>query len=641
LRRLAVFSDGWTLAAAEEVCADERLPRADVLDLLAALVDKSLVVAERVGASTRFRMLTPIRQYAAEQLAGESQVQAAVTERHGRHYTRLAEQADIELWALREAGRARLDLESANLRSATDWACREHRSEALHLTSALRNYWRLRKRLAEGITATELALASTDSTPSPARALALATLGSLSFFKGDLVRAISASQEAIEMAGHVEAPRAHAHALVRLGATILMIDPGAAYPLLFQGRELAESVGDTEIRTGALTAVAMASCFQENYSAMEKAAAQALALAESIGDDTDVRWCLWAQSDRALVHGHLTEAKALTQRAMSMPDADTLSQSCTAALQSLCDTFGGHPDTGRARALAQLEEAQQDTTRIGVGVLLQALGFAELASGNWKTARVHFERSLHNESEGVGYIIWHAHEALMRCALAAGNPDQANVHAGEIIAIAEQLDSPRAVVVAQCGHARAAVLAGDIGSAEMIAHEALATAVDREWWLDTLTCLEILTAIAVHRGRHERAARLLAGIDSARASRGFVRTVPEQHLWDSLSAETIQALPASQLTSLQREGASMSLTDLADHARRGRGRRARPQQGWQSLTPVERQVTELAAQGLSNPQIAEQLFMARSTVKAHLAHVFAKLQIANRTELANKHSSQY
>ncbi|MFJ3106801.1 LuxR C-terminal-related transcriptional regulator, partial [Streptomyces sp. NPDC086835] len=553
---------------------------------------------------------------------------------------RLAEQADIELWALREAGRARLDLESANLRSAIDWACREHRSEALHLTSALSWYWRLRNRLAEGITATELALASTDSTPSPTRALALATLGTLSFWRGDLARAISAPQEAIEIARRVEAPRAHAHALVCLGATTMVRDPGAGIPLLTRAAELAESAGDPILHADALSCLGICHMFQDNYSAMDQVAAQALTLAESIGYDNDVRWCLWVQARRALVYGNLAETEALAQRATSLPGADTFSQSIAIEMLSLCDTFGGDPDTGRARALAQLEEARRSDTRLGVGVLLSALAMAELASGNWKAARTYCERLLQSEGQEMGYLAWHGQEVLMHCALAGGNPDQANVHAGEIIAIAEQLNSPRAVVVAQCGHARAAVLAGDIGSAEMIAHEALATAVDREWWLDTLTCLEILTAIAVHRGRHERAARLLAGIDSARASRGFVRTVPEQHLWDSLSAETIQALPASQLTSLQREGASMSLTDLADHARRGRSRRARPQQGWQSLTPVERQVTELAAQGLSNPQIAEQLFMARSTVKGHLAHVFAKLQIANRTELANKRSSQ-
>ena len=68
-----------------------------------------------------------------------------------------------------------------------------------------------------------------------------------------------------------------------------------------------------------------------------------------------------------------------------------------------------------------------------------------------------------------------------------------------------------------------------------------------------------------------------------------------------------------------------------------RGRRVthrRVQSGWQSLTPSERAVVDLVAEGLSNPQIGQRLYISRRTVQTHLAHVFAKLQITSRTQLA-------
>lgn len=65
-----------------------------------------------------------------------------------------------------------------------------------------------------------------------------------------------------------------------------------------------------------------------------------------------------------------------------------------------------------------------------------------------------------------------------------------------------------------------------------------------------------------------------------------------------------------------------------------RGPRNRPQFGWQSLTPTERTVVALVADGLSNPQIGERLFISRRTVQTHLAHVFAKLGISSRAQLA-------
>ena len=69
--------------------------------------------------------------------------------------------------------------------------------------------------------------------------------------------------------------------------------------------------------------------------------------------------------------------------------------------------------------------------------------------------------------------------------------------------------------------------------------------------------------------------------------------------------------------------------------RRGRrGTRRRPQIGWHSLTPTERTVADLVAGGLSNPRIGDRLYISRRTVQAHLGHVFAKLDITSRAQLA-------
>ena len=56
--------------------------------------------------------------------------------------------------------------------------------------------------------------------------------------------------------------------------------------------------------------------------------------------------------------------------------------------------------------------------------------------------------------------------------------------------------------------------------------------------------------------------------------------------------------------------------------------------GWASLTPTELDVVSLVAEGLTNPEIGSRLFISRATVKTHLSHVYAKLDVSNRTELA-------
>jgi DNA-binding CsgD family transcriptional regulator len=82
------------------------------------------------------------------------------------------------------------------------------------------------------------------------------------------------------------------------------------------------------------------------------------------------------------------------------------------------------------------------------------------------------------------------------------------------------------------------------------------------------------------------------------------------------------------------EGASLGWEAAVAYAGRTRGRRSRPRAGWESLTPTEREVVALAAQGLSNGAIGTQLLITAGTVRTHLRSVFGKLGVANRAELA-------
>jgi non-specific serine/threonine protein kinase len=96
LNRLAVFAGGWSLEAAEVVCADERIPPADVLDLLAQLVSKSLVQSDEVGASARrYSLLETVRQYGRERLLAAGSADA-MYQRHATYFLEFGEQLEPE-----------------------------------------------------------------------------------------------------------------------------------------------------------------------------------------------------------------------------------------------------------------------------------------------------------------------------------------------------------------------------------------------------------------------------------------------------------------------------------------------------------------------------------------------------------------
>jgi DNA-binding CsgD family transcriptional regulator len=72
------------------------------------------------------------------------------------------------------------------------------------------------------------------------------------------------------------------------------------------------------------------------------------------------------------------------------------------------------------------------------------------------------------------------------------------------------------------------------------------------------------------------------------------------------------------------------------HALRGRGERTRPAVGWPSLTPAERDIAGLVGEGLANKEIAARLFVSPRTVQTHLTHVYAKLGVTSRVQLAQQ-----
>ncbi len=140
--------------------------------------------------------------------------------------------------------RARLDDESPNLRAAIDDGCARTPDDALAMVGALGLYWRVRGRLAEGVTATEQSLGAAPPEPSPRQALALAKLPVLSFWLGDFARTQSSATSALEMGAAIGDIRSQALALSRLGALVILSDPDAGDPMLLRAAELARTAGD-------------------------------------------------------------------------------------------------------------------------------------------------------------------------------------------------------------------------------------------------------------------------------------------------------------------------------------------------------------------------------------------------------------
>jgi len=200
--RLSTFAGGGTLEAIGAIGEPGGEPDRDVVELLASLVDQSLIHRVESGDGSRFTMLRPIREYAHERLDQEFDL-ASTADRHASFFTALAER-----WgpAMRSAdavvARAVLSREHDNLREAARWALGSDRADAgLRLVAALWMFWVEGGHLAEGASTARavLELSSARVQPARLRAAALVGLAGVVYWQGDYSAAIQAYRVAVEI----------------------------------------------------------------------------------------------------------------------------------------------------------------------------------------------------------------------------------------------------------------------------------------------------------------------------------------------------------------------------------------------------------------------------------------------------------
>ena len=249
-RRLAVFVGGCTLEAAEAVCTAHADLLIDVLEAVAALVDKSLLRQEtQADGQPRLLMLETIREYALERLKASDEAEA-VRRQHALFFLRLAEEAEPKIRGVEHSlWRTRVEAEHDNLRAALRWTLESQEAEmGMQLAGALVAFWRATNQDREGRSWCEQVLAQPGTRArTAARAKVLLAAGILTVFQGDLPQAELLLEESIAIGREVgEAGKRNlALALTALAyGALLQGHLGAARELAGEGVRLFREVGE-------------------------------------------------------------------------------------------------------------------------------------------------------------------------------------------------------------------------------------------------------------------------------------------------------------------------------------------------------------------------------------------------------------
>ena len=633
-RRLAVFLGGFDFDAAQAVAGSGEVERYQVLDQLSLLVDKSLVVADDTEERTRYRLLETVRQYALEKL-GESGEADAVRTRHRDHYTALAALFDAPAGKNYEQRIERAETEIDNMRAAFEWSRENSDVEsALALASSLQPLWQARGRIREGLAWFDAVLTrevAQDAEVAPAvRARALADIAVLYLFFG-AADSVDRAQQALALARDIDDRAVLARALTACGLT-------AAYNAELAGVYFAEAIGlvrelhDTWRLSQILAQQASAGIAAGDPIATRVAAEEGRDLADAIGDRFASRHCRVCLGLAQIYQGDLAGAAAQFGAVAAEAKAghDGIHAAVGLAHQGTALARQGKTDAARAAADACLESASELGSLVA-SVGYYALGTAALAAGDVGTARDATAAAWKHGSFAPGYAA-HLRPVIAQAAQADGDLIAARRWADEAVATAPGWIK----LLALNTRARVAIAQGELEQAERDVHDALTHATDLGAHLGISDTLECLAALACQAGSHREAARLFGAAHGIREHIGEVRFKVWDAGYDASVAALRDAMGERDFDAAWAEGTALSTEEAIAYAQRGRGERKRPTSGWASLTPAERDVVRLVSEGLGNNDIATRLFVSPRTVQSHLTHVYTKLGLTSRVQLAQE-----
>jgi predicted ATPase/DNA-binding CsgD family transcriptional regulator len=365
-RWLSVFVGGFTLEAVTVVCNAGSNSQLDMLNGVASLLDKSLLVqTEQEGEEPRFHMLETLREFGLEHLSSNGE-RAAAVRAHAAYYLALAEEAEPHL-----AGPElvtwldRLERERENLRAVLQRAMTgedEQVQVALRLSNALLYFWINRWYPSEGRSFLERCLAGSQSVPAPLRLQALITDGLLICFQDEVRELAQVAERALALAQALEDQRS------------------LAYAFTFQGIAAIDARDDTAAR----------SCFEE-----------ALALARAQGDRFLTAFVLMNVGRMAMYQRHHPQAILLFEESLAMYQAAGNLLFTPVLLLSLSRALLRQGEVTRARVLAEemLAIARTVRRKRGIAIALGQLGQIAFQQGEMQSAEAFFAESIQLSQE--------------------------------------------------------------------------------------------------------------------------------------------------------------------------------------------------------------------------------------------------
>jgi predicted ATPase len=531
-RRLAIFAGGFDLEAVESVCSDRELDALATADVLARLVEKSLVVAD-AGSSRerRYRLLETVRLYARQRLdeTGETE---GLTGRHAR-------------WALAHAeaqhGSPLLDRDAANLRVALNTLLEIAPRDALRFCVVLEPFWLRRIDLDEAQKRFGQALAAAPERTS-GRAEALLAAAAIDFRSGAVAPARARMEESRELASEIGDARVQWRALQFLGELGLANDAADVARSWFErALDLARNEGFAAAEALCIHSLGIVHCLRGDLARAEEQVARSIELFGELGDSPELipspvniveiranqagrgpgpglrvvfqdslqpllqiscsaaaGYALANQAGIARAQGEFVRARELLDESAARfaASGDEAGKAAVLVRRAYLELAEGDVPGARAALDDALELRRSQGDRRGVGLALAGLGYIDTTAGDYRSADRHlrdardiFRRA--GDRWALASTLWRTADL----AFARGSADDAEAALQEARSVLEVTQRDRWIANTLAGLAEVEILRGDTARAAALLSEAAARYAARDDAAGVMDAEERLAAL--------------------------------------------------------------------------------------------------------------------------------------------------
>jgi non-specific serine/threonine protein kinase len=562
-RRLSVFSGGCTLDAAETVCAVEGVNRGDVLELVSALVDKSLVSTEDRDGQQRYRFMATLQEYAQVRLE-ESGETHEIRRRFVDFFLDLADEGDRNIFGpLQKTWLDRLTLELDNLRSVLNWALSNDVQRGLRMVASLGQFWNLRGHFVEGRRWLQQSLSNASSTSGKHLAKALMSSGRLAWMQGDYALAQLHCEQALRMFRELGDKVGITGALANLGNVArLKGDPATEIALHTESLAISRECGHKRGIAVSLNNLGIAADVAGDYPRARALHEESLAISIEIGDKRSTAMSFDNLANTLLHQGDFTAALSFQEQSLAIRRELGDKHGISASLNNLGEVVWQLGDHVRAASIFNeaLEIRRELGDRTGIAMSLNSLSEMARRESNYASAA-----ALGNESVSLFRELGHkfgiaiASSNLAEIRSLQGDFDGAGTLYTECLERFREMGDKYSIATTLCGLGTIARRQSKPAEAMSLLVEGLSLFEELGAVADVLTTIERLATLALSVRQQERAAALYAASQALREQLNLPRPSHESGAYEAGLNATRAGLSEETFANAWAEGKAMTI----------------------------------------------------------------------------------